>query len=126
MPMGVARRDGEDRGNRQKICAGMGERPIKMRKAHIVANTHAEPAPLCFGDNGAAAGPVGVALAVALAARQIKSETTRRLGSGSGPAVNWTQATVKSAVISSLPAWRRVGRRGRARRVRRNRRYVRR
>src|ERR1700738_1030856 len=74
MPMGAARRHREDRRDRQKIGTGLGERTIEVRQGHIVATAHAEAAPRRLGDDSAAAGPVRVALAVALAAGEVDIE----------------------------------------------------
>src|SRR5215470_17947958 len=74
MPMRAAGRHGENRRDAQKISAGLCERAIEMRKADIIADAYAEPAPWRLRDDGAVAGPVGVALAIALATRQIDVE----------------------------------------------------
>src|SRR6516162_1349120 len=69
-PMGVASRHGKDRGNRQKVGAGLRQRTIEVGKAHIIADAHAEPAPWDLDDDGAVARPVGIAFAIAFTAWQ--------------------------------------------------------
>ena len=64
----------EDRRHGEEIGAGLRQRAVEMRKADIVAHAHAEPAPRRLGDDRLPAGAVGVALAIALAARQIDVE----------------------------------------------------
>ena len=64
----------KDRRHGQKIGAGLRQRAVEMREAHIVAHGHAEPAPRRLGDDRMPAGTVGVALAVAFAARQVDVE----------------------------------------------------
>src|SRR6266480_6129411 len=74
MPMRLAGWHRKYRRNGQEIGAGLRKRAVEMREAHIVADRHPEPAPRGLGDDGPAARTIGVALAVALAARQIDVE----------------------------------------------------
>src|SRR6516162_742133 len=72
--MGAAGWHGEYRRDRQKIGAGLRQSAVEVWKAHIVTNGHAEASPRCIGHNSPIAGPVGVAFAIALAAREVDIE----------------------------------------------------
>src|SRR5881397_2710493 len=62
-----------------------------MREPHIVADGHAKPAPRRLGDDGAAAGAVGIALAIAFATRQIDVEHMNLVVAGDDAALRVDQ-----------------------------------
>src|SRR5712691_3619283 len=74
MPVRPAGRYREHRRYGEEIGSGLRQRAIEVREAHIVADTHAEPAPRRLGDDRPAPGTIGVALAIALAAWQVDVE----------------------------------------------------
>ena len=74
MPMRRAGRPREGRGNREEVGPGLGQRPVEMREAQVVADRDAERAPRQIGQHRHVARLIVLGLAVALAARQVDVE----------------------------------------------------
>src|SRR5215471_17863844 len=68
---GLAR---ERRRDRQIHRARLGERAVERRKAQVVADGHAEPAPGQIGDDAELARTIAARLAIALAAFEVDVE----------------------------------------------------
>jgi hypothetical protein len=65
---------GEGRGHQQDRSARLGERPVELREAQVVADAEADPPERRLGDHRRVAGRYHRALAVALAAGQVDVE----------------------------------------------------
>ena len=74
VPVRLAGLLGEGRRDRQERRAGLGERAVERRKAQVVADGHAEPAPWQIGDHRKIAGTIVARLAIALAVGEVDVE----------------------------------------------------
>src|SRR3954447_18748144 len=74
VPMRLAGLLGEGRRDREKRRAGVRQRAVERRKAQVIADREAEPAPRQIGDDAALARPEITRLAVALATAKVDIE----------------------------------------------------
>ncbi len=74
MPVGQTCGSREGGGHRQELGPGLRQRPVERRKAQIVADRHAEPAPGEIGQHRRGPGAEGRGFAIALPAREIDIE----------------------------------------------------
>ena len=74
VPVRLAGLPRERGGDREERRARFGERAIERRKAQVVADRHAEPAPRQVGDHREIARAIAARLAIALAAFQVDVE----------------------------------------------------
>ena len=101
LPMGLAGRHGEGRGDGEDLGAALGEAAVERREAQVVADGHAEADPGGGRDDGLAAGAEGGGFAVALPRAEIDVEHVDLVVARDDAAVRAEeQAAVDEAIVA--------------------------
>ena len=103
MPVGRAGDAGEGGRHGEEIRPGLGQRPIELRKAQIVADGHAEPAPGQLRQHGLGARPIGLGFLVALPVGHVDVEHVDLVVTRPDPAAGIDQERAVGETILGHP-----------------------